>query len=90
MADNPEPWQALLSQWGVIAGIAGVWARLEVALALGRAKQNTNAAQIDELKQDARESERVIQGMAVQMGKVEQGISHITATLDRMAKKLDG
>lgn len=93
--------ETLFKLWPLIAGIAALWARLEVALSRARDQSKSNEAEITkleakfdaavkELRLDAKDQAVASQTQAIQLGRIEESLVSVGRTLERMDKKLGG
>ena len=92
-------WNTIQGAWPLIAGIAALWARLEVALSRAREQSKANEAEIGklevkfdlaikDLRDDAKAQASATQAQAVQLGRIEESLVGIGRTLERLDKKL--
>ena len=83
-------WQAVLDNWPLIVAIAGLWARLEVALSKGRQQSESNAKDITSLEGKMDASDKLAGVQAVQLGRIEESLKGMGRTLDRIDRKTSG
>lgn len=94
-------WGTILDAWPLIAGIAALWARLEVALSRAKDQSKSNETEITklevkfdnavrELRDDAKAQAAASQTQAIQLGRIEEALVSVGRTLERMDKKLGG
>jgi hypothetical protein len=92
-------WNTVQGAWPLIAGIAALWARLEVALSRARDQSKANEAEIGklevkfdnaiaDLRADAKQAALGQQHQAVQLGRIEESLIGIGRTLERLDKKI--
>jgi hypothetical protein len=92
-------WNTIQGAWPLIAGIAALWARLEVALSRARDQSKANEAEIGklevkfdnaikDLRDDAKVAAQGQQQQAVQLGRIEESLIGIGRTLERLDKKM--
>lgn len=93
-------WDTIQGAWPLIAGIAALWARLEVALSRARDQSKANEAEIakleikfdaaiKDLRDDAKLAAQSQQAQAVQLGRIEESLLGIGRTLERLDKKFN-
>lgn len=89
----------IIDAWPLIAGIAALWARLEVALSRARDQSKSNEVEIakleaemrgavKEIRDDAKAQAVASQTQAIQLSRIEEALVSVGRTLDRMDKKL--
>ncbi len=77
-------WQAILNNWPLIVAIAGLWARLEVAISAIRQQSESNSRDIAHLETKRDASDKLAGVQAVQLGRIEESLSGMAKTLDRI------
>jgi hypothetical protein len=81
-------WETLQKTWPLLAALAGLWARLEVARALGRAATVQNAAELARLEARVETMDKAAQNHAVQLGRIEEALKGVGHTLERIDRKI--
>jgi hypothetical protein len=81
-------WETIQAVWPLLLGLAGLWARIEVALSKSSALSKHNEREIAklEVKVEAQASSAVQQ--AVQLGRIEESLLGIGRTLERLDRKI--
>jgi septal ring factor EnvC (AmiA/AmiB activator) len=83
-------WETIRGVWPLLLGIAGLWARLEVALSRARDQSKHNEREIGKLERKVEDQAAAAQQQAIQLGRIEEAISGIGRTLDRLDRKIPG
>ena len=83
-------WETIRGVWPLLVGIAALWARLEVALALARNQAKRNEIEIGKLELKAEKQGVAAQTQAVQLGRIEEALVGIGRTLERLDRKISG
>jgi hypothetical protein len=83
-------WETIRGVWPLLVGIAGLWARLEVALSRAREQSKQNEREITKLERKVEDQAVATQAQAVQLGRIEEAIVGIGRTLDRLDRKIPG
>lgn len=89
----------LFGAWPLIAGIAALWARLEVALSRARDQSKSNEraiaeldaefeAAIKEIRADAKQQQVASNLQAVQLGRIEASLAGFGKSLERIEKAI--
>jgi hypothetical protein len=81
-------WETLQKTWPLLAALAVLWARLEVARALGRAATVQNAAELTRLEARVDTMDKAAQNHAVQLGRIEEALKGVGHTLERIDRKI--
>jgi len=81
-------WETLQKTWPLLAGLAALWARLEVARALGRAQMRQSAAELARLEARVDTMDKAAQNQAVQLGRIEEALKGVGHTLERIDRKI--
>jgi len=81
-------WETIQAVWPLLLGLAGLWARIEVALSKASAQSKQNEREIAklEVKVEAQASSAAQQ--AVQLGRIEESLLGIGRTLERLDRKI--
>lgn len=89
-------WEAVLNAWPLIAAVAGVWGRVEVALVGAKNEASymrKEAEKLDDeikiLRRTMDEQSKVSGNQAVQLGRIEETLSNVAAVLARLEQRLD-
>lgn len=85
----PE-WNMIQEVWPLMIGGAIVWARLEVAMSQARAENMKNAREIEKLELQLEAQKAVTQQQALALARIEESLSSIGRTLERMDRKISG
>ncbi|PKP68860.1 MAG: hypothetical protein CVT82_13670 [Alphaproteobacteria bacterium HGW-Alphaproteobacteria-4] len=81
-------WETLQKTWPLLAALAALWARLEVARALGRAAAVQNVAELARLDAKVATMDKAAQNHAVQLGRIEEALKGVGHTLERIDRKI--
>ncbi len=85
----PE-WSTIQEAWPLLIGGAIVWARLEVAMSQTRAENVKNAREIEKLELQIEAQKAITQQQALALARIEESLSSIGRTLERMDRKISG
>lgn len=95
MVQMPD-WEAILNAWPLIAAIAGVWARVEVALANAKTEARHHKDEVVKLDRELTALRATIgthgevaAKQAVQLGRIEEALVGIASTLTRLEHRID-
>lgn len=83
-------WEAILNAWPLIAAIAALWARLEVARAVDKNEARHLRRELEKLETQITDEGNITGNQAVQLGKIEEALDGIAATLERLEERIDG
>jgi hypothetical protein len=81
-------WETLQKTWPLLAALAVLWARLEVARALGRAQALHQGAELTRLEARVDTMDKAAQNHAVQLGRIEEALKGVGHTLERIDRKI--
>ncbi|MDO5621901.1 MAG: hypothetical protein Q4G24_10570 [Paracoccus sp. (in: a-proteobacteria)] len=81
-------WDSIRGAAPLIALVAGLWARMEVALASGKAVSMRNEREIGRLEAKVEALEASAGAQAVQLARIEESLIHAGKMLDRIDRKL--
>ncbi|MDO5658279.1 MAG: hypothetical protein Q4G36_08155 [Paracoccus sp. (in: a-proteobacteria)] len=85
---NLPDWDSLKDAAPLIVVVAGLWARMEVALSSGKAVSSRNEREIARLEAKVETLDAAARQQAVQLGRIEESISGVRSTLDRIDRKI--
>jgi DNA-binding response OmpR family regulator len=74
--------------WPLLAGIAVLWARIEVALSKSRDQNKANEREIAKLEVKVEAQAVSAAQQAVQLGRIEEAITGIGRTLERLDNRM--
>lgn len=83
-------WEAIKQSWPVILGVAGLWARLEMALSRSKQSAESNTREIAKMEAKVEMMDRAGHARDVQLATIVATTSAMKETLDRVAQKLEG
>ena len=82
-------WEAIRETWPLMAALAALWGRLEVAMSRQRDLSTSNEREISDLRAKSEAQSTVAQSQAVQLGRIEEAIKGLGKTLDRVADQMN-
>ena len=85
----PE-WTAIQQVWPLLIGVAVIWARLEVALSQNRSQSVKNESEIQKLESQLEVQKAVTHQQALSLARIEESLTSIGRTLERMDRKISG
>lgn len=85
----PE-WNSIQEVWPLLIAVAAVWGRLEVALSQNKAQSMKNEAEIQKLELQLETQKTVTQQQALALARIEESLTSIGRTLERMDRKISG
>ena len=74
--------------WPLLLGIAGLWARIEVALSKGASRSSQHEREIARLEVKVEAQAASAAQQAVQLGRIEESLLGIGRTLERLDRKI--
>lgn len=80
-------WETIQAVWPLLVGLAGLWARIEVALSKATAQSKQNEAEIFKLEVKVEAQAASAAQQAIQMGRIEESLLGISRTIDRLDRK---
>ncbi|HMT45529.1 MAG TPA: hypothetical protein PKE59_00280 [Novosphingobium sp.] len=83
-------WEVIKSVWPLLAAVAGLWARLEVALAQNRDQSVRNEAEIRKLEAQLEAQKSTTHQLALGQARMEETLVSIGRTLERIDRKISG
>jgi DNA transposition AAA+ family ATPase len=83
-------WESLQQTWPLLVLVAGVWARIEVALKSTQAQSKRNEVEITKLEVKVEAQAAGQQQQAVQLGRIEATVNGISGAIDRLERKIPG
>lgn len=81
-------WETIQAVWPLLLGIAGLWARIEVALSKSRIQSQSNEREIVKLESKVETQGVSAAQQAVQLGRIEESLLSIGRTLERLDRKI--
>lgn len=81
-------WETIQAVWPLLVGLAGLWARIEVALSRAAAQSRQNEREITKLEVKVEQQASAAAQQAVQLGRIEEGLLGIGRTLERMERTI--
>ena len=81
-------WETLQKTWPLLLALASLWARLEVALSLGRTTAQHHEAELTRLETKVAAMDKAAQGHAIQLGRIEEALKGVGHTLERIDRKI--
>jgi len=81
-------WDMIQAVWPLLAGIAVLWARIEVALSKSRDQNKANEREIAKLEVKVEAQAVSAAQQAVQLGRIEEAITGIGRTLERLDNRM--
>jgi biotin carboxylase len=81
-------WETIQAVWPLLLGLAGLWARIEVALSKASAQSKQNEREIAKLEVKVEAQAASAAQQAVQLGRIEESLLGIGRTLERLDRKL--
>lgn len=81
-------WETIQAVWPLLLGIAGLWARIEVALSKARIQSQSNEREIVKLETKVETQGVSAAQQAVQLGRIEESLLSIGRTLERLDRKI--
>ncbi|MDO5643694.1 MAG: hypothetical protein Q4G26_15080 [Paracoccus sp. (in: a-proteobacteria)] len=87
---NLPDWDNVRDAAPLIALVAGLWARMEVALSSSKAVSTRNEREIARLEAKVETLDAAARAQAVQLGRIEESISGVRSTLERIDRKMSG
>lgn len=81
-------WETIQAVWPLLLGIAGLWARIEVALSKSRDQSKANEREIAKLEVKVEAQAASAAQQAVQLGRIEESLLGIGRTLERLDRKI--
>lgn len=85
----PE-WTAIQEVWPLLIGVAVIWARLEVSLSQNRSQSVKNESEIQKLDSQLEVQKSVTHQQALLLARIEESLTSIGRTLERMDRKISG
>ena len=83
----PE-WNSIQEVWPLLIAVAAVWGRLEVALSQNKAQSMKNEGEIQKLELQLETQKAVTQQQALALARIEESLTSIGRTLERMDRRL--
>jgi len=80
-------WETIQAVWPLLLGLAGLWARIEVALSKASAQSKQNEHEIAKLEVKVEAQAASAAQQAVQLGRIEESLLGIGRTLERLDRK---
>lgn len=80
-------WETIQAVWPLLLGLAGLWARIEVALSKSRDQSKANEREIAKLEVKVEAQAASAAQQAVQLGRIEESLLGIGRTLERLDRK---
>jgi len=80
-------WETIQAVWPLLLGLAGLWARIEVALSKASAQSKLNEREITKLEVKVEAQGESANQQAIQLGRIEGSLLGIGKTLDRLDRK---
>ena len=81
-------WETIQAVWPLLLGLAGLWARIEVALSKASAQSKQNEREIAKLEVKVEAQAASAAQQAVQLGRIEESLMGIGRTLERLDRKM--
>jgi hypothetical protein len=81
-------WETIQAVWPLILGLAGLWARIEVALSKASAQSKQNEREVAKLEMKVEAQAASASQQAVQLGGIEESLLGIGRTLERLDRKI--
>lgn len=81
-------WDTIQAAWPLLAGLAALWARIEVALSRARDQSKANEREIAKLETKVEAQAASAAQQAVQLGRIEESLVGIGRTLERLDRKI--
>ncbi len=81
-------WEAIQSVWPLLLGLAGLWARIEVALLKASEASKHADREIAKLEVKVEAQAASAAQQAVQLGRIEESLMGIGRTLERLDRKM--
>ena len=81
-------WETIQAVWPLLVGIAVLWARIEVALSKSRDQSKANEREIAKLEVKVEAQAVSAAQQAVQLGRIEESLTGIGRTLERLDNRL--
>lgn len=81
-------WETIQAVWPLLLGIAGLWARIEVALSKSRDQSKANEREIAKLEVKVEAQAASAAQQAIQLGRIEESLRGIGRTLERLDRKI--
>jgi hypothetical protein len=81
-------WETIQAVWPLILGLAGLWARIEVALSKASAQSKQNEREVAKLEMKVEAQAASASQQAVQLGRIEESLLGIGRTLERLDRKI--
>lgn len=81
-------WETIQAVWPLLLGLAGLWARIEVALSKASAQSKQNEREIAKLEHKVEAHAESANEQAVQLGRIEESLIGIIRTLERLDRKI--
>lgn len=81
-------WETIQAVWPILVGLAGLWARIEVALSKATALSKQNEAELSKLEVKVEAQAAAAAQQAVQLGRIEESLLGIGRTLERLDRKI--
>lgn len=81
-------WETIQAVWPLLLGIAGLWARIEVALSKSRDQSKANEREIAKLEVKVEAQAASAAQQAIQLGRIEESLLGIGRTLERLDRKI--
>mgnify|MGYP001187793817 CR=1 FL=1 len=81
-------WETIQAVWPLLLGLAGLWARIEVALSKASAQSKQNEREIAKLEVKVEAQAESANQQAVQLGRIEESLLGIGRTLERLDRKI--
>ena len=81
-------WETIQAVWPLLLGLAGLWARIEVALSKASTQSKHNEREIAKLEVKVEAQAASAAQQAVQLGRIEESVLGIGRTLERLDRKL--
>ena len=80
-------WETIQAVWPLLLGLAGLWARIEVALSKASTQSKHNEREIAKLEVKVEAQAASAAQQAVQLGRIEESLLGIGRTLERLDRK---
>jgi len=80
-------WETIQAVWPLLLGLAGLWARIEVALSKASTQSKHNEREIAKLEVKVEAQAASAAQQAVQLGRIEESVLGIGRTLERLDRK---